>query len=32
MARGKKRRPEAGCRDTVTFDRALKDAPGFRLL
>ncbi|HML18147.1 MAG TPA: type II toxin-antitoxin system VapC family toxin [Bryobacteraceae bacterium] len=23
---------EAGCRDTVTFDRALKGAPGFTLL
>jgi predicted nucleic-acid-binding protein len=23
---------QAGCRDTVTFDRALKDAPGFTLL
>jgi predicted nucleic-acid-binding protein len=23
---------EAGCRDTVTFDRALKDAPGFQIL
>jgi len=23
---------EAGCRDTVTFDRALRDAPGFQML
>jgi predicted nucleic-acid-binding protein len=23
---------QAGCRDTVTFDRALKGAPGFTLL
>jgi predicted nucleic-acid-binding protein len=23
---------QAGCRDTVTFDRALKNAPGFTLL
>jgi predicted nucleic-acid-binding protein len=23
---------QAGCRDTVTFDRALRDTPGFTLL